>query len=214
MGLFAPKSCLNNVFRSIFSLTVAVPVLDLVFAIDGSNSLTSEQFKNLKDTVKKILDSYTISHSATHVGVIEFSDKSNEMIRLTDSYNKNVIYSKIDRIKQSGGNLRVTDEALKMAANKMFSVESGGRPGASRALVVLSAGKSTGQQPLPEAIIPLEKQAVRVYVVSVGDKTDKEEIHSIVSPSQVFPTTPDDPQDVARKIMQTINKDVKDRKYH
>lgn len=187
--------------------------MDLVFAVDGSNSLTSEQFKNLKDTIKKILDSYTISHSATHVGVIEFSDESNEKIRLTDSYDKNEIYSKIDRIEQSRGNLRVTDEALKMAANKMFSVESGGRPGASRALVVLTAGKSTGQQPLPEAITPLEKQGVRVYVVSVGDKVDKKEIHSIVSPDQVFPATPDDPQEVARMIVTTINKDVLDRKY-
>ena len=181
--------------------------------MDGSDTLTSDQFVNLKDTIKKILDSYIISRSATHVGVIEYSDKSNEKILLTDSYDKNVIYSKIDRIEQSRGNLRVTDEALKMAANKMFSVESGGRPGASRALVVLTAGRSTGQQPLPEAITPLGKQGVRVYVVSVGDKVDKKEIHSIASPEQVFPTTPDDPQAVVRKIIKTINKDVQDRKY-
>lgn len=183
--------------------------------MDGSDTLTSVQFVNLKDTIKKILDSYIISRSATHVGVIEYSDKSNEKILLTDSYNnKNVIYSKIDRIEQSRGNLRVTDEALKMAANKMFSVESGGRPGASRVLVVLTAGRSTGQLPLPEAITPLAKQGVRVYVVSVGDKVDKKEIHSIASPEQVFPATPDDPQAVVRKIIKTINKDVQDRKYY
>ena len=193
--------------------TVTVPVLDLVFAVDGSNTLTPGQFKNLKETMKKILDSYTISQSGTHVGVIEFSDTSNEKTRLTDSYDKNVIYTKIDDIKQSRGDLRVTDEALKMAANKMFSVESGGRPGASRALVVLTAGKSTGQQPLPEAITPLEKQGVRVYVVSVGDKVDKKEIDSIVSPDQVMPTSPDNPQDVSLKIVKIVNKDVRDGKF-
>ncbi len=195
-------------------LTVSVPVLDIVFAVDGSNTLTSGQFKNLKDTIKKILDSYTISRSATHVGVIEFSDNSNEKIRLTDSYDKNVIYSMIDGIEQSRGNLRVTDEALKMAADRMFSVESGGRPGASRALVVLTAGKSTGQQPLPEAITPLENRGVRVYVVSVGDKVDKKEIDTIASPDQVFPTTPDNPQEVTLKIIKRINKDVQDSKYY
>jgi hypothetical protein len=198
----------------IFSSTVSVPVLDLVFAVDGSNTLTAGQFKNLKDTIKKILDSYTISRSATHVGVIEFSDDSNEKIRLTDSYDKNIIYSKIDGIEQSRGILRVTDEALKMAANRMFSVESGGRPGASRALVLLTAGKSTGQQPLPEAVTPLENRGVRVYVVSVGDKVDKKEIDSIVSPDQVFRTTPDNPQEVTLKIVKRINKDIQDRKYY
>ena len=180
--------------------------------MDGSNTLTSDQFKNLKDTIKKILDSYTISRSATHVGVIEFSDNSNEKIRLTDSYDKYTIYSKIDDIEQSEGDLRVTDEALKMAAHRMFSIESGGRPGASRALVVLTAGKSTGQQPLPEAITPLENRGVRVYVVSVGDKVDKKEIDSIVSPDHVFPTTPDNPQEITLKIVKKINKDVEDRK--
>ena len=197
-----------------FFLTVSVPVLDLVFAVDGSNTLTSRQFKNLKDTMKKILDSYRISRLATHVGVIEFSDNSNEKIRLTDSYDKQVIYSKIDDIEQSGGDLRVTDEALKMAANKMFSVESGGRPGASRALVVLTAGKSTGRQPLPEAITPLENRGVRIYVVSVGDKVDKKEIDSIVPQNHIFPTTPDNPQEVTLKVVKRINKDVQDRKYY
>lgn len=181
--------------------------------MDGSDTLTSRQFKKLKDTVKKILDSYTISRLGTHVGVIEFSDNSNRKIRLTDSYDRNVIYSKIDSIKQSRGNLRVTDEALKMAADKMFTVESGGRPGASRVLIVLSSGKSTGQQPLPEAITPLENQGVRIYVVSVGDKVDEKEIDSIVSPGQVFPTTPEDPQDIVLKIVKRINKNVKERKY-
>lgn len=186
--------------------------MDLVFALDGSDTLTPRQFKNFKDTMKRILDSYVISRSATHIGVIEFSDTSNEKFRLTDSYDRDVIYSKIDGIEQSRGKLRVTDEALKMAANEMFSVDSGGRPGASRALVVLTAGKSTGQQPLPDAITPLKNQGVRVYVVSVGDKVDEKEISSIAPPDQVFPTTPDNPQEVVLKIVKTINKDVKDRK--
>lgn len=193
-------------------MTVSVPVLDLVFAVDGSYTLTQGQFKNLKGAMKKILKSYTISPSATHVGAIEFSDKSNEKIRLTDSYDKRVINFMIDNIKQSKGRLRVTDEALEMAANKMFSVDSGGRPGASRVLVILTAGKSTGQQPFSEAIKPLGNQGVRLYVVSVGDKVDKKEIDSITPADQVFPASPDDPQDVTKDIVKKINQDVQDRR--
>lgn len=181
--------------------------------MDGSDTLTPRQFKKLKDTVKKILDSYTISRLATHVGVIEFSDNSNRIIRLTDSYDRNVIYSKIDSIKQSRGKLRVADEALKMAADRMFTVESGGRPGALRAIIKICSGQLTRQQPLPEAITSLENQGVRIYVVCVGGKVDKKGIDFIVSPGQIFPATPEDPQDVVLKIVKRINKDVKERKY-
>ena len=161
--------------------------------------------------MKKMIDSYTISPTATNVGAIEFSDRSREKIRLTESYDKNAIYSKIDGIRQSRGNRRVTDEALKMAADSLF--ERSVRVGASRALVVITAGKSTGSQSLREAIKPLQKKGIRVYVVGVGGGVDKDEIDSIVpTKDNVFPTTPDNPGKVVDGIVQVINKDVKESK--
>lgn len=179
--------------------------------MDGSNALTSQQFNKLKDMMKKILDSYLISRTATNVGVIEFSDRSSEKIRLTDSYDKDIIYSKIDGIRQSRGNRRVTDEAIKMAASRLF--ELSGRVGASRALVIITAGKSTGSQPLREAIKPLQKKGVRMYVVTVGDGVDKDEINSIVpTKDNVFPTTPENPGEVANDVAQVIKKDARKSK--
>ena len=179
--------------------------------MDGSNVLTSQQFNKLKDMIKQILDSYTISRTATNVGVIEFSDRSNVKIHLTDSYDRNVIYSEIDRIRQSRGRKRVTDEAITMAANRLF--ELSGRVGAARSLVIITAGKSTGSQPLQETIKPLQKKGVRVYVVSVGDNVDDDEIDSIVpTEHNVFPANPDNPVQVADEITQVIKKDVKESK--
>lgn len=179
--------------------------------MDGSNVLTSQQFNKLKDMIKRILDPYTISRTATNVGVIEFSDRSTVKIRLTDSYDRNVIYSEIDGIRQSRGSRRVTDEAIKMAANRLF--ELSGRVGASRSLVIITAGKSTGSLPLQESIKPLQKKGVRVYVVSVGDNVDDDEINSIVpTEGNVFPTNPDNPVQVADEITEIIKKDVKESK--
>ena len=179
--------------------------------MDGSNILTSQQFNKLKDMIKLILDSYTISRTATNVGVIEFSDRSNVKIRLTDSYDRNVIYAEIDGIRQSRGRRRVTDEAIEMAADRLF--EFSGRVGASRSLLIITAGKSTGSQPLRESIKPLQKKGVRVYVVSVGDNVNDDETSSIVpTKDNVFPTSPDDPAKVADKVAQVIKNDVSEGK--
>ena len=199
----------KNCFQIIF--LVSTPALDLVFAVDGSNALTSGQFDKLKDVMKEMIDTYTISPTATNVGVIEFSDRSREVIRLTESYDKKVIYSMIDGIRQSGGNRRVTDEAIETAASRLF--ERSGRVGASRALVIIAAGKSTGSKPLREAIKPLQKKGIRIYVVGIGDGVDRDEIDSIVpTKDNVFPTTPDNPGDVVDDIVQVINKDVRKSK--
>ena len=185
-----------------------------MFAVDGSDVLSSEQFRKLKNTIKKILDSYSISSTGTHVGVIEFSDRSHEKIYLTESYKRQDIYAMIDGIEQSRGDRRVTDGALKMAAERMFSVNFGGRVGAARALVLLTAGRSTGELAASEAVKPLVKNGVRVYVVSVGDKVDGEEVRGMVpSDDNVFPTTPDDPGEVVGELVEVLNKDIKDREY-
>lgn len=190
---------------------VSTRALDLVFLVDGSRDLTSEDFEKLKAMMKKMLDYYTISANATHVGVIEFSDRSNEKIRLTDSYRREDIYARIDAIRPSGGSRRVTDEALTMAAQRMFSINAGGRVGASRALVVLTAGKSTGKQPTSEAVKPLENNGVRVYVVTVGNKVDKDEVQGMVpSDNNVFSTSSDDPGKVVGKIVDILNRDVEE----
>ena len=184
-----------------------------MFAVDGSKDLTSEQFKKLKNTIKNILNSYVISPTATHVGVIEFSDTSTESVHLTKSYDRDEIYALIDAIKQSGGTRRVTDEALKMAAERMFSVTAGARVGALRALVILTAGKSTGDQSPLEAVKPLERSGVRVYVVSVGENVDGDEVRGIVpAGTNVFPANPDKPGEVVIKIVKVINKDIKESK--
>lgn len=190
---------------------MSIPSLDLVFAVDGSNVLSSTQFNKVKDSIKKILDFYTISRTATNVGVIEFSDRSRDVIGLTDSYDKDEIKSLIDGFTQSRGNRRVTDEAIRMASSRMF--EMSGRVGASRALIIFIAGKSSGSQPLRGTIKPLRKKGVRIYVVSVGDGVDKDEIDSLVAdPRHEFPTSVDRPDEVVTTLAEAVKQDVKKRK--
>jgi Mg-chelatase subunit ChlD len=190
-------------------------VLDLVFALDGSESLAQKGFDKIKDLVKAMIDNYTISETETHVGVIEFSDKANVILQLNKLFEPTSIKDEVQRIIPSGGKETVTDEALRKSADELFDVKSGGRPGASKVLIVVTDGKSTGKEPLKRAVKPLKEKGVRVYVVNIGEDTDKDELKDIVPTDEnIYPVkNPDEVPDVATKLVDDIKKDIKKRRF-
>ena len=185
-----------------------------MFALDGSQSVGEKGFKNIKDLVITILDKYNISQSETHVGVIEFSNQANVILPLNKLFESTSIKDQVKRIVPSGGKETVTDEVLRKSADEVFDVKSGGRPGALKVLVIITDGKSTGEEPPKRAVKPVKEKGVRVYVVNIGEDTDKDELKDIVpTEKNIYPakTTAQLPN-IAPKLAEGIDKDIKKRK--
>ena len=197
-------------------LSLIASVLDLVFAIDGSDSLLPEQFEHLKQLAKNMIDLYSISEKATHVGVLEYSDKAVVEIKLNDFYKSWELKQAIDRIKSSNKKGVVTDEVLRKAADKIFNSENGARPGAAKVLVILTDDKSTGEEPLGQAVVPLNDKGVRIYVVSIGPNTDQDEIKTIVAGDKniISTKTTYEVPPLAPVLKKQIEDDIDDRKLH
>jgi collagen type VI alpha len=184
-----------------------------VFALDGSESIDEKGFKNIKDLVAIMVDNYNISKSETHVGVIEFSNQANVILQLNKLFEPTSIKDQVQRIVPSRGKETVTDEALRKSADELFDVKSGGRPGALKVLIIVTDGKSTGKEPPKRAVKPLKEKGVRVYVVNIGEDTDKDELKDIVpTEKNIYPakTTTNVPS-IAPKLVDDIDKDIKKR---
>jgi collagen type VI alpha len=168
-----------------------------------------------KDFVKVMLDNYTVSESETHVGIIEFSDKANVILQLNKLFEPTSIKDQVQRIIPSGGKETITDEALRKSADEVFDVKSGGRPGASKVLIIVTDGKSTGKEPPKRAVKPVKEKGVRVYVVNIGKDTDQDELKDIVPTDEnIYPVkNPDEVPDVASKLVENIREDIKKRRF-
>jgi hypothetical protein len=190
--------------------SVSTHVLDLVFALDGSDSLTKEEFENLKEFVIKSLPSYSISRENTHVGVIEYSDEVSIKLLLHQYFTIQELKEAIRGIEPSRGRGVVTDEALKTAANDVFSITSGGRPGAAKVLLVITDGASTGNQQISEVIEPLKKAGIQIHVVAIGNRIPRKELENMTSGEDsihVVPTAEELPgktDDVAEHVDKAI----------
>ena len=188
-------------------------LLDVVFALDGSESLANKGFDGIKILVETMLDNYNISETETHVGIVEFSDKANVILPLNELFEPNLIKDKVQRIIPSGGKGTVTDEALRKSADVVFDVKSGGRPGASKVLIIVTDGTSSGKEPPKRAVKPVKEKGVRVYVVNIGEDTDKDELKDIApTEKNIYPAkTPQEIPSIAPKLVDDIDKDVKKR---
>jgi predicted RNA-binding protein with EMAP domain len=106
--------------------------------LDGSNSLTTEQFNELKAYVKETIKKLSLSEHETHVGLMEYSDTIRVVFRLNDVFDRNSMNTLVDNVSPSRGTRAVTDKVLANAANLMFTVNQGGRSGANKVLIILT----------------------------------------------------------------------------
>ena len=154
-------------------------VIDLVFAIEGTERMKQDGFDEAKEFIKNMIDEYTISEPGTHVGIVEYSDEPIITIRLQDWFDENTIKGVVNVMRASEGKTANLDRALEKAADKMFSVAMGGRPSAKKILVVIAASNTTAKEALKKASKPLKERGVRVYVIALGDEADPEILKEI-----------------------------------
>lgn len=185
-----------------------------MFALDGSRPLTSTQFSKLKEAILNMLKRYKISEKDAHVGILEFSSSVRIVSRLNNDNTIGRIKDILAALQPSTGSARVTDEALRVASNKLFDVAAGGRPGASKVLIILTHGKSSGDVPPAEAVKPLRERGVNVFVVNIGPNADPMEAEEIATSGRhvISVDSPDETPDAMENVVDKLRKDLSEGK--
>lgn len=205
-----PISVLIVLIEIMFLFLVPIDALEVVIVLDGSKSIGKEGFEELKKFVKKTIDSYDVSPEGTHFALVEFSDKAVVKIPLTRSFNPEVLKDLVDRLNPSNGEERNVDLALDVAKTEVLSPKGGSRDDVPQAVILVTAGRSTGRIPVEVAAEPLKKDGVMIYIVGVGDSIYPDELRKAAeNESDVHQVNaPKDTSTVVKKIVDSIKKGV------
>ncbi|XP_035174509.1 collagen alpha-6(VI) chain [Oxyura jamaicensis] len=141
-------------------------VADLMFLMDGSESISKSDFSVMKTFMKEVLDSFVISRNKVHVGVVQYSEEPQKEFSLNEFYNDIIIKERIDRIKQLKSST-YTGKALRFV-HSLFEPAHGGRKkrGVSQNLVVITDGQSLDN--VEDAAVALRNDGIHVFAVGVG----------------------------------------------
>ena len=163
----------------------------------------------MKETIKR----HSVSVNETHIGLLEYSDNIKVVLPLNKHYEAAAIIQAVDRLQPSRGTGTVTDEVLSKAADIVFGVKNGGRPGAARILVILTDKKLPRSKLPKEVVKTLNEAGVRVYVVTTGEKTGKGDYRKVVPDenNEIHVKDPKDLRNVVPLVVETYQEDIDKR---
>ncbi|VDK64046.1 unnamed protein product [Onchocerca ochengi] len=114
---------------------------DIIFVLDSSDSITSEEYANLKETISMLIDEiFDLSPDIVRVGFIEYSDKASVPVPLGYYENKVQLLADISNSEQLGG-MPIILRGLR-AAREQFQRHS--RDGVPKILVLVTSGSNRG----------------------------------------------------------------------
>lgn len=124
----------NCLFACFPIASCPVPV-DFAFILDGSGSITPENWVRIKEFVKRIIDAFEVSPQDTQFALLEYSDEPKVYLRFNDLKDAQLnvvnVKRKVEEILQSKGQTFI-DKALDLANQEIFTAESGMRPGVKK----------------------------------------------------------------------------------
>ncbi|XP_055521517.1 LOW QUALITY PROTEIN: integrin alpha-X-like [Leucoraja erinacea] len=173
---------LNHFARVPKNLPVCPKVsLDLAFLIDGSGSVRSRDFLEMKVFVKAMMTKFASMN--TQIAVVQFS--SNVQTEF-DFHKYNSAWDKtglVDAIRQTGGGTN-TPNGMKYVADRIFNPASGARDNAKRILITITDGESQNRYFQP-AVDAAKRKRITRYAIGVGsafsNTNAKAELQTIAS---------------------------------
>nr|BAK86420.1 BMSP [Mytilus galloprovincialis] len=150
---------------------------DIVFLIDGSNSMSNADFRKQKNFVANMIDNFEIGKEFIHVGIVVFSTVIGDIVHLQPSRSK-------DLLKILANNLRHpkvgTNTALGIErVRKMMREE--GRSFAPKIMVVVTDGRSASPALTSLQASLAKAEGLTVIAIGVGSAMFKDELENIAS---------------------------------
>ena len=170
---------------------------DIVFAISATSQKWPENFKQMRETITSVLDTYSMD--VIRVGVIVFGQDT-EALPIQQNLDSN-LQTAISKLIPKFGNPDIPSafkEAIKMFKNS-------GRPIARRVLVVISDRASdTSQEDIKAEVERLKQEYIILISVVIGDEADPKELGNFTSHNVTETTSDEDPKELAGKIMVLV----------
>lgn len=152
---------------------------DIVFLIDGSTSIGSNNFKEIKYFIKNVTEALDIGPNKVQIGLAQYSLTTTQEFLLKEYKDKSSLQTAVENINyQTGGTY--TGQAISFLKEKYFIEDAGSRINQQvpQIAVIITDGDSWDDVKVPAE--SLRKEGVRVFGIAVGLKK-LEVLHSIAN---------------------------------
>ncbi|NCC33482.1 MAG: VWA domain-containing protein, partial [Chloroflexia bacterium] len=175
----------SNAFRVevTFDTGNCTEALELMLVLDGSGSISSTNFRQMRDFVRNLVSSYTISPDDVRVGIAQFGTQGwgRYEVRLADD--PNLVLTRINAMRQLDGYTDI-QEGLQLGREDLAA---NGRAGVPQVIILLTDGEhNQGGDPVEEAQL-VRDAGMHLFAIAVGSGPNLQQLNALTAdPDRVF----------------------------
>ncbi|KAM6223855.1 collagen alpha-4(VI) chain-like [Rhynchocyon petersi] len=155
---------------------------DIIFLIDGSESIAPKDFEKMKGFMDRMVNISNIGPDKVQIGLVQFSTDPREEFRLNQFSTKVEIHEAILEIQQMNDGTR-TGKALEFTL-PFFDSSRGGRPSVHQYLIVITDGVSKDNVEIPAKA--LRDRNIIIFAIGVGEAKDSQLLEMTNDQDKVF----------------------------
>ncbi|KAM6934552.1 collagen alpha-3(VI) chain [Xenentodon cancila] len=184
---------------------------DIVFLMDGSINLGRDNFNDVKEFIKNLIDLFYTDRDNLRIALAHYAADVTDGFYLNTYNNRQDILSAIDRVEYKGGRRINTGAAIRHIQNNHFMKRKGSRmdEGIPQILMVFTGGRSSDDS--KTAALGLKNKGVRIFAVGVGDIQEELENLASVSSTVARASTFQELSELTEQILETLDDEVKGR---
>ncbi|MCI4374060.1 hypothetical protein PGIGA_G00001690 [Pangasianodon gigas] len=152
---------------------------DIVFLVDSSWSIGSENFQKIRDFLLTLVNSFDVSPDKVQIGLVQYSNSPHTEFYLNSFETKQKILDYITTLSYKGGGTK-TGLGLSFLLKQHFVKEAGSRAedGVPQIAVVITDGQS--QDNVEPHAQDLKRQGIILYAIGIKD-ADMEQLKEIAT---------------------------------
>ncbi|KAK9968054.1 hypothetical protein ABG768_002402 [Culter alburnus] len=160
--------------------------MDVAIVLDGSNSIYP--WPDVINFLVKLLENLDIGPDQTRVSIMQYSEDLAFLYHFNSDQNKEKVLSAASAIDQKTGVETNTFAALDNARQTAFLPENGGRPGATKVLVVVTDGESSDGHRGQEVIERFDREGIIRFGIAILKKSAN--IQKFIEEIELIASTP------------------------
>lgn len=152
---------------------------DIVFLVDGSSSIGIDNFQEVRQFLRSVVNGLDIGPDKVRVGLAQYSNEPRQEFLLKDHMDKTSVLAELDTFPYLTGGTE-TGKAMNFTLNKYFTKEAGSRADqrVPQIAVVITDGDSADD--VQEPAQNLRRRGVIVFAIGVGE-ANLNELESIAN---------------------------------
>ena len=151
-------------------------VADIVFVVDGTGSVGSENFERMKTFISQLFAFLDIGENAVRVSVVQYAGQARTEFFLDQYFDLQAAQDAVQAIQYMGGWTR-TGDAIDFATNVHFDVRNGARANVTKIAVVITDGIS--QDDVNRPARRMRQAGIVTIAVGVGTNLDSDQLLAI-----------------------------------